>query len=229
MEVRILHLAEGARAARGLTVVIDVFRAFSLVPYAFAAGVSRVVPVATEAEARALGDAHPDWLLAGEKDGKPFDGFDFGNAPSEIAGRDLTGRVLVHRTSAGTQGLVAARDADTLLTGSFVNAAAIVRYIRAEAPDVVSLVCMGWSSEERTVDDIACAEYLAAGLAGDFPDFAPVRERIRAEDCGAKFFDPTRPWFPEADFDLCLSPSRFDFVALAERGDDGLSLRRVDV
>ena len=30
MEIQILELIEGARAARGLTVIIDVFRAFTL-------------------------------------------------------------------------------------------------------------------------------------------------------------------------------------------------------
>lgn len=49
---RIRRLLEGARAATGATVVIDVFRAFSLVPWALARGAKMVVPVRTEAEAR---------------------------------------------------------------------------------------------------------------------------------------------------------------------------------
>jgi 2-phosphosulfolactate phosphatase len=34
MEIEILEFAEGARKARGLTVIIDVFRAFSVACYA---------------------------------------------------------------------------------------------------------------------------------------------------------------------------------------------------
>lgn len=41
MEVNILELVEGARRARGLTVVIDVFRAFTLECYLFAQGADR--------------------------------------------------------------------------------------------------------------------------------------------------------------------------------------------
>ena len=41
MEIRILHLLEGARAARGLTVIIDVFRAFSLECYLYDMGVRK--------------------------------------------------------------------------------------------------------------------------------------------------------------------------------------------
>jgi 2-phosphosulfolactate phosphatase len=98
--VRIRRLLEGARAATGATVVIDVFRAFSLVPWALACGAKMVVPVRTEAEARALREGDPDVLLAGERDGKPLPGFDFDNSPAAIRDADLTGRILVHRTSA---------------------------------------------------------------------------------------------------------------------------------
>lgn len=43
-----------ARRARGVAVIIDVFRAFSLVPWALARGARRVVSVATLEEAIAL-------------------------------------------------------------------------------------------------------------------------------------------------------------------------------
>ena len=41
-----LRLLDGAKKARGLTVVIDVFRAFSTAAYAFDRGASEVVLVA---------------------------------------------------------------------------------------------------------------------------------------------------------------------------------------
>ena len=45
MNIRILQLIEGAKAARGVTVVIDVFRAFSLEAYMFASGVKAIYPI----------------------------------------------------------------------------------------------------------------------------------------------------------------------------------------
>ena len=45
MTIQILHLIEGAKQAEGLAVIIDVFRAFSLEPYLFAAGAERIRPV----------------------------------------------------------------------------------------------------------------------------------------------------------------------------------------
>ena len=46
-EVKILHLIEGAKMAEGLTVIIDVFRAFSLECYLYDMGVKEIRPVGT--------------------------------------------------------------------------------------------------------------------------------------------------------------------------------------
>ena len=42
MKVEILEFVEGARRARGITVIIDVFRAFSVACYAADAGAARI-------------------------------------------------------------------------------------------------------------------------------------------------------------------------------------------
>jgi 2-phosphosulfolactate phosphatase len=63
MDVRVLELVEGAREARGLTVVIDVFRAFTLECYLFAQGAKAIYPIGSVDEARALKAAHPDWAV----------------------------------------------------------------------------------------------------------------------------------------------------------------------
>lgn len=229
-EVHKLHLREGARNATGVAVIIDVFRAFTLAPCAFARGADRILPVATPEEALALKDVDPALLLAGERDGRPLPGFDFSNSPTQILRADLAGRTLVLRTSAGVQGLLAAERADEVITGSFVNAAAIVSWLRVRRAATVSLVCMGWNATERTAEDEACADYLSAGLHGEFPDFGPIRTRLRADPSGAKFFDPARPWFPEADFETCMQASAYPFVLRRARDPAGRwCLERVDV
>jgi 2-phosphosulfolactate phosphatase len=226
--IRLLHLLEGARRAIGLAVIIDVFRAFTLAPCAFARGARELLPVATPEEALALKRADPALLLAGERDGRPLPGFDFPNSPAAILRADLAGRSLVLRTSAGVQGLLAAERADEVITGSFVNAAAIVQHVNRRKPRQVSLVCMGWNAAERTAEDEACADYLAAGMSGAFPDFAPIRARLRADPAGAKFFDPARPWFPAEDFEACMRVSEYPWILRRERDAAGrLCLRCV--
>jgi 2-phosphosulfolactate phosphatase len=229
VRVDVLDFVAGARAARGSTVVIDVFRAFSTACYAVAGG-ARVVPVADIEAARALGARHPDWLLAGERHGRDLPGFHFGNSPARIAAAPLAGRTLVHTTHAGTQGQTQADAADEVLTGSLVNAAAIVRYLRRRAPALVTIVRMGHEARERSVEDDLCAEILVARLAGRDYDTGEVAARLRAAPAAAKFFDPAATWAPEADFELCAALDRFDFVLRVAATDaDGVrALERLD-
>jgi 2-phosphosulfolactate phosphatase len=220
LRVRMLSYLQGARAATGPTVVIDVFRAFSLVPWAIARGASRVVPVRTEREARACRERDPTVLLAGERDGKPLPGFDFGNSPSAIRAANLDGRVLIHRTSAGTQGLLAALEAGAspVLAGSFLTAGATIRHLRSLHAGEISLVAMGWNARDEALEDVLCADYLRAGLEGRLQDFNRIRSRIRDDPTGQRFFDPEMPWFPEEDFDASIDLDRFDraIVAVAD-------------
>ena len=92
VEIRVLEGLDGARAARGTAVIIDVFRAFSLVPWALARGAPFVVPVMTAERAFAIRAEQPGCLIAGERDGRQIDGFDFGNSPTAIREADLVGR-----------------------------------------------------------------------------------------------------------------------------------------
>jgi|GEM_PF-4211287 len=90
MDIQILELLDGARQARGLTVVIDVFRAFSLQPWLFARGADAIIAVGDEAEARRLKSELPAGVLIGERGGRILPGFDFGNSPSQTRGADLS-------------------------------------------------------------------------------------------------------------------------------------------
>ena len=230
MNIRILHLLEGARAARGTAVVIDVFRAFSLECYLTAAGVRDILPVADAETARRLGAAHPDWVLAGERRGFRLPGFALGNSPAKLAGLDLAGKTVVHTTSAGTQGIENARGADRILTGSLVNAAAIARYLRAAQPETVSLVCMGIEMREIAPEDLLCAEYIRALLLDEPLDVRPRAAALR-ETSGARFFLPDQQEdCPSRDFTLCTDVDRFPFVLEIVRDGAGLChARRIDV
>ncbi|HKR36814.1 MAG TPA: 2-phosphosulfolactate phosphatase [Steroidobacteraceae bacterium] len=228
-EVHIADFVAGARAARGLVVVIDVFRAFSVTAHAFARGARAIVPVADVAEARELKRLHPDWLLIGERHARPLPGFDCGNSPTELERFEFSGRTIIHTTHSGTQGLAAARDADEVITGSLVNAAAIVRYIRSRAPATVTLVRMGHEAVERCAEDDLCAHLLQQRLAGEQPSVADVRERLRSAASAQKFFDPACDWAPQRDFELCTQVDAFDFVLQLERDATPAQLRRIDV
>jgi len=228
-EVHTLDFVAGAQSARGLTVVIDVFRAFSLAAHAFARGARAIVPVADVDYARELKRLHPDWLLIGERYARPLPGFDSGNSPADLERFDLRQRTLIHTTHSGTQGLTAARGADEVITGALVNAGAIVRYIRSRAPAVVTLVRMGKEARQRCEEDDLCAQLLQQRLAGETPPIDDVPRRLRGADSAAMFFDPACDWAPQRDFELCTQVDAFDFVLRLERGEAPERLGRIEV
>ena len=153
MDIRIFHLIEGARQAEGLTVIIDVFRAFSMECYLYAAGAREVRPVGSVEETFAWKERDPDCVLVGERHGRRIKGCDLGNSPSSVDPAMIRGKRVIHTTSAGTQGIVNAIRAEEILTGSFVNAKAVADYIRRKAPEKVSLVCMGKEGLEQAEED----------------------------------------------------------------------------
>lgn len=216
MEIEILQCIEGARRARGLAVIIDVFRAFTVECYAFAAGAKEILAVGEIATAWKLKAAHPEYLLVGERGGRMCEGFDCGNSPSGLKRLDLCGRTIAHTTSAGTQGIVSAYNADEIITGSLVNASAVARYIQKRNPKHVSLVCMGLAGRVETEEDTLCAHYIRALLLGENPDISAEIDDLR-NTSGRKFFDPEQQTaFPQPDFDLSTRLNRFDFVLRAQ-------------
>lgn len=221
MNIRILQLIDGAKAARGLTVIIDVFRAMTVEAYVLQNGAADLIPMGDIDAAYAYREAHPGTLLMGERGGAKCPGFDFGNSPSAVKDFDFTGRTVVHTTSAGTQGVANATGATELLTGALVNAKAIAAYIKASGAEEVSLVCMGLAGREETQEDTLCAEYIKAMVEGRPFDLTPGIALCKRTS-GAKFFDPKNPVFPEEDFHLSVEADKFDFVLHVERGPDGL-------
>ena len=231
MNIQVLQLLEGARAATGLAVIIDVFRAFTVETYLMERNARRIHPVGDVKTAFDYRAAHPkDTVLCGERNGIMIEGFDFGNSPSQLEAVDLTGKTVIHTTSAGTQGIAGAVNAREIITGSLVNAAAIAEYIRRQNPDTVSLVCMGLHGQKETDEDTLCAEYIKSLLEGH--PLEDIQERIANLACtsGAKFFDPNRPEFPERDFHLSTRLNSCNFVLRLKNNPEGLPyMERIDV
>ena len=211
MKIQRFSLIEGAKQAKGLAVVIDVFRAFTTAAYVMANGAERIYPVETVEEAFELKRSHHDWILMGEREGKQVPGFDYGNSPYDVKDVDFTGYSVIQTTSAGTRGLFNAYQADEILPGSFVMADAIVDYIKKRDPETLSIVAMGWGGKAKSPEDELLGVYIEEKLLGIEPDFNEMKAEIRADPQGAKFFDKAQPLFKEGDFHCAMDINRFDF------------------
>jgi len=220
MDIRYVTLPDAGRHG-GVVVVVDVLRAFTVAATALAAGARAIHCVATVDEARAMRDADPQVLAMGEHHhGRRVPGFDFGNSPTELAGADLDGRVLVHRTSAGTQGLVrAAGRADTLFAASFACATATAQAVRALRPGGLTFVATGVDHRDGD-EDLACADYIAAlVLAGEPIDPEPFVARVATSDA-ARSFLTGNPDFPRTDVTAAMRVDSVGFAMRAEVHDD---------
>ena len=226
MNISIFSLTEGAAQARGMTVIIDVFRAFTLEAYLFSKGAVKIYAVGSEKEARQLKQDHPEYLLIGERYGRKLPGFDYGNSPDAVRDLDFAGKIFVHTTTNGTQGIANAVNAEEILTGSFVNAKATAEYILQKKAEDVSLVAMGWDGH-RTEEDELCAQYLKSLLEGTpMKDIRKKMNDLRYTE-GKKFFDPAQQdVFPQGDFEMCVQENLFDFAITVTKENGQMICRK---
>lgn len=232
MRIEILQQIEGAKQARGLTVIIDVFRAMTVEAFLMSRGTEKLFPVGDVQIAWNYKASHPDAVLCGERGGAIIEGFDFGNSPSAVEYMDFTGKTVIHTTSAGTQGITSATGADEILGGCLYNAEATARYIKLKNPEHVCLVCMGLAGERPTDEDTLCALYIKSLLEGKpIEDMDQRVENLKHTD-GAKFFDKAQQSvFPQRDFELCTMVGECPFVLRLSRDlETGMNcMERVEI
>lgn len=130
-------------------VIIDIFRATSTIVTALANGARSVIPVPSieiAKEYKAQG-----YLVAGEKNGKPVHGFDFGNSPLEFLSDKIKNKDLVITTTNGTQAIQTAQNKGQIIIGAFLNLKALADYILQQKKDVIML-CAGWKNKFNLED-----------------------------------------------------------------------------
>lgn len=230
MNIKILHGTEGAKEAIGATVIIDVFRAFTVEAYIMNNGANTIYPIGDASIAYDYKEKNNDYVLVGERGGKIMPGFDFGNSPTSLENIDFTGKTILHTTSNGTQGIANAKNAEEILTGSLVNAKATVKYIKEKKFENVSLVCMGSGLKEQEEDNL-CAYYMNELLNGS-EDVSIVKEIRRLKTTsGAKFFNKElNEIFPEKDFYLSTEVDKFNFVLKVEKDENEINyIRKIEL
>jgi 2-phosphosulfolactate phosphatase len=220
---------ESCGSAQGTVVAVDVVRAFTTAAFAFEAGAREIWLVSSVDEALELRARHPGALAMGESGGLPVEGFDLWNSPAQLKGRDLTGKTLVQRTSAGTQGIVRSTGANQLFAASFVIAQATAQAIRQTNPAQVTFVITGEHPDDARYgrEDRACAEYIAALLRDETPDPRAyltwagtfLEERLADEP------EELRQAFA-ADLDLCVQVNRYTFAMQVRRADGLLVMEK---
>ncbi len=230
MEVNLLSLREGAEKAKGVAIVIDVFRAFTCASVLFGLGVEKIIFVAEPEDGLALKRERPDLVMLGEVNGEPLDGYEFGNSPTELLSRDreyFAGRTAVQRTSSGVQGtLIALERAREVFLAGYVNARATAEYVKKLAPGQVSIVAMGRNMKETAAEDELCARYIGSLLGhGEYDHREAVRELLFSP-MTRLFTGGDYPHFPAEDPIICLQRDLYDDIVIQAGKEDGLVVAR---
>lgn len=220
---------EAAHDVDGAVVVIDVLRAFTTAAYAFAAGARHIYLVAGVDEALAFKAAHPGALAMGEEHGRRPAGFDFANSPTELAAAEVGGRIIVQRTSAGTQGVVAAKRATRLWCAGLVTASATAVAVRAAGLGPPTYVITGWSGRGpgSGLDDLVTAELIERARRGLPLDAERTARSVAASDEAVRTLAIGPGHVHPEDIDRAVDVDAFDFAMEVSRDADGLRLDRL--
>lgn len=238
LHIRRVYRSE-AEDARGVVIVIDVIRAFTVAAYAFAGSARRLWLVRTTDEAFALRRQEPEALLAGEIAGRLIPGFDLNNSPSLMAATDVRGRTIIQRTGAGTQGAVGALNAAHLLICSLANAQATATYARRLAETTEGLVTLlptqiPGEGHQDIAEDVICANYLEALLREQENARALLGDALALMEKSGRFdfMKQGDRDFPFEDIALIKGVDRFGFVMIGQRkqanGFDYVEVERRD-
>lgn len=222
LSVKVVHAVgiDTARQARGLAVVIDVLRSFTVSAYALAGGARECRLVTTTDEARALAAAIPGALLCAEENALPVPGIDISNSPTQIVAAELTGRILVQRSTAGTPVAAAVREGIDIFAASLVVARATVQACLLRDPDVLTLIASADYPEDH-----ACARYMEAIARGEKPDLDRLLQPLLRSERYARVMNGGWPGFPPTDVELALQPDRFSFAMPILRQPGYLSVK----
>ncbi len=134
-------------------VIIDVFRATSTIAAALHNGARVVIPVASVAECIKMKDTVDNCITAGERDGQVAPGLQYGNSPFEYPSDFIQGKTLALTTTNGTKLLHMVKDADTIITGSFLNLDAVCQYLLKRGQKVL-LACAAWKDRVNMEDTL---------------------------------------------------------------------------
>lgn len=221
----------GVVGVEGPVVVIDVIRAFSTAAYAFGAGAKCIYLVSSVEEALAFKAVRAGAIAMGEDRGLRPEGFDLPNSPAMAAAFDMDGRTVVQRTSAGTQGVVAASSATRLWCASLVCASATAAAVQATGLGPPTYVITGWFADRADrpgSDDRLTAEHIEAIRLGEPANPADVARLVAESDEATRTLALGPDHCHPDDISLAVDVDRFAFAMEATRDDLGLRLDRVD-
>lgn len=136
-----------------VVVIIDVFRATSTIATALDNGATKIIPIDSVEKCINYKTIIPECITAGERDGKVAPGLEHGNSPFEYDPAFIKDKTLVLTTTNGTKLLHMVAEADTIITGAFLNIDAVCQFLIQKGKKVL-LACAAWKDRVNMEDSL---------------------------------------------------------------------------
>jgi len=212
-----------------IVVIIDVFRATSTIATALYNGAEKIIPVDSVAQCIAIGNATPNSITAGERDGKVIEGLQYGNSPGDYPASFIKGKTLVLTTTNGTKMLHMALNngAAEIITGSFPNLSAVANYLIQQKKQVI-LGCSAWK-DKFNLEDTLFAGAVIQQIAPHFHihcDSSLMAAEMYAmhQNNMHQFIRKTTHWHRlaayglEKDLEYCVTPDVANILPIYKNG-----------
>jgi 2-phosphosulfolactate phosphatase len=147
-----------------IVVVVDIFRATSVMVTAFAHGVKSIIPVAKVEQCEQYREM--GYLAAAERDAHKVPGFDLDNSPFSYMDPHLIDQTIAMTTTNGTLAITKSKMAVKVVIGSFLNLSTVANYLKNQPYDVL-IHCAGWKGKPN-LEDTLFAGALVETLKNDY-------------------------------------------------------------
>lgn len=150
-----------------IVIVIDMFRATSVIVTALNNGCKEVIPFLTIEEAfeKAKEFKRENCILGGERKAVKIDGFDVSNSPLEYTKELVGGKSVLITTTNGTKTLTRSLAAKKIFIAAMINAKAVAEKLLEINEDVV--IINAGTNGNFSMDDFICSGYIINEMIKD--------------------------------------------------------------
>lgn len=143
-----------------VAVVIDMFRATSVIVTALNNGCKEVIPFLTIDETLEMAGKlnREEYILGGERRAVKIEGFDLSNSPLEYMRDVVEGKSVLMTTTNGTRTLTKSNNAYRVIIGAMINAKAVAEKLLEINKDVV--IINAGTNGNFSMDDYICSGYI---------------------------------------------------------------------
>jgi 2-phosphosulfolactate phosphatase len=227
MKVDIIISADDIKESKikdKIVVVVDMFRATSVIVTALNNGCKEVIPYLTieeTLEAASKLEIH-NYILGGERRAVKIDSFNLSNSPLEYTKDIVKNKTVLITTTNGTRALTEAVSAKRIFIGAMINAKAIAKKL-TDINESVVIINAG-TNGNFSMDDYICSGYIIDQMLSynkdlDLTDIARTAKIIYEENINiisyvkqATHYSTMKSLKLDNDIQYCIKKSVIDMV-----------------